>query len=1048
MTTIQNYRDLELQATTPRVVATGSDYINLTSSYQIFRVNTLGNPTPDTINITASLVGNLRGTVTFSVVDGSGTLVPDGNSCSISYSNMLTDTITIKASLDYLGLTYDSTYTISKVYDGAQGEPGESGVSAVIADLLSEADVVFANNDGTGYTLPTGNAVRLYVGNVQQTQDVTYGISGSSTKNGLTASINSSGNISLSGTSWTSDTESFVFTATYALVVYETVYTVSKSKMGATGASAQYCSLAVNNQAITYAADGTTPSPTTTTLTATATNITTPYYEFVIAGVAKQNTTTDTYTYTVPTSYANMPQQVVVNVRSGGSTGTILATDTLALIGIKPGASGTSGAAALQLLVSNEAHVFPADSSGNVTSYTGSGTQIKMYEGATLMTYDGVGTTAGTYKISYTYTNITVGSASLVSGYIVIADASGVAAGVDASSIVWNITGTTSAGTPFTISKTQSFSKSKSGAAGSDAVIPDLISEVDVIPALNDGTGYTLPTADSNALRLYKGGSILASGVTYAVWNGSAWATTATFTGLTLTINASTGVFSLTGASWTSASVSFSLRATYATVNYQSTYKITKALVGATGATGATGSTGAAGNSYRICYLATNSTISTSSTITTSGNSSYPSSAQSSASWGVAGTWVATPPTLSTGQILYQSDGVYSVSTNQTVWNPPYMSSLKVGSLDAISATLGTITSGTITSGTFQTAASGNTRIAIAAATNDMTVYAGSATAFIKMGGTQNNKLFINTTGSSIYPDVYVTNTGTVSGIYVTSTYNNGSRVAFAGLYGTSVSNDGVAGYSDYGYGVIGQINTSSPSSSAGVNGIAYGNGIGCAGTAKGTASTNHGLRGAKESNGTSGLVGVANGYDFYADGAGTNYGPFTGSHDVLFNPQETVELGDIVVDQECILKSNISTAITLVTKSTEPNQKGTVGVVSRIRGYLRNEYPPTVFDMTNNQVVDDYGNTTSPHTSIYEYCCDNYYYHSINALGEGQINVCGENGDLETGDLIVSSSIPGKGMRQSDDIIRSYTVAKVREPVVFDYPTQVKMVACIYLCG
>ena len=46
------------------------------------------------------------------------------------------------------------------------------------------------------------------------------------------------------------------------------------------------------------------------------------------------------------------------------------------------------------------------------------------------------------------------------------------------------------------------------------------------------------------------------------------------------------------------------------------------------------------------------------------------------------------------------------------------------------------------------------------------------------------------------------------------------------------------------------------------------------------------------------------------------------------------------------------------------------------------------------------------------------------------------------------SAGVPGKGMRQSDDIVRSYTVAKAREDVTFSDPTEVKMVACIYLCG
>jgi hypothetical protein len=71
-----------------------------------------------------------------------------------------------------------------------------------------------------------------------------------------------------------------------------------------------------------------------------------------------------------------------------------------------------------------------------------------------------------------------------------------------------------------------------------------------------------------------------------------------------------------------------------------------------------------------------------------------------------------------------------------------------------------------------------------------------------------------------------------------------------------------------------------------------------------------------------------------------------------------------------------------------------------------------------------------------------------MNSLGEGQVNVCGENGDIEIGDLIVTSSIRGKGMRQSDDIVRNYTVAKSREAVTFSSPTEVKTIACIYLCG
>jgi hypothetical protein len=63
-------------------------------------------------------------------------------------------------------------------------------------------------------------------------------------------------------------------------------------------------------------------------------------------------------------------------------------------------------------------------------------------------------------------------------------------------------------------------------------------------------------------------------------------------------------------------------------------------------------------------------------------------------------------------------------------------------------------------------------------------------------------------------------------------------------------------------------------------------------------------------------------------------------------------------------------------------------------------------------------------------------------------VNVIGENGNIKNGDLLVVSSTPGKGMKQDDDIVRNYTVAKARGDWTFTSPTEVKMIPCIYLCG
>lgn len=135
----------------------------------------------------------------------------------------------------------------------------------------------------------------------------------------------------------------------------------------------------------------------------------------------------------------------------------------------KTGAVGATGTGGLTGVLSNEAHVLPAATDGTVSApgYVGSGTQIRVYEGATELQYDGSGLSNGTWTMSSVATNITRGGLTDLGSYLVVADHSGVAAGVDASSIVYTLTGKSSTGVSFTITRLQSFSKSKTGAGGS-----------------------------------------------------------------------------------------------------------------------------------------------------------------------------------------------------------------------------------------------------------------------------------------------------------------------------------------------------------------------------------------------------------------------------------------------------------------------------------------------------------------------------------------------------------------------------------------------------
>jgi hypothetical protein len=105
------------------------------------------------------------------------------------------------------------------------------------------------------------------------------------------------------------------------------------------------------------------------------------------------------------------------------------------------------------------------------------------------------------------------------------------------------------------------------------------------------------------------------------------------------------------------------------------------------------GPPGADGTSSRICFARVAGNPSpVSGTVTTVGNSSYPSSAQSLTTWGFAATWGASDPNPSSTNSLYQSDGTYDPATGLTTWTTPYISSLKVGQLSAITTNTGTLT--------------------------------------------------------------------------------------------------------------------------------------------------------------------------------------------------------------------------------------------------------------------------------------------------------------------------------------------------------------------
>ena len=81
-----------------------------------------------------------------------------------------------------------------------------------------------------------------------------------------------------------------------------------------------------------------------------------------------------------------------------------------------------------------------------------------------------------------------------------------------------------------------------------------------------------------------------------------------------------------------------------------------------------------------------------------------------------------------------------------------------------------------------------------------------------------------------------------------------------------------------------------------------------------------------------------------------------------------------------------------------------------------------------------------------------------INSIGEGAVMVSNINGNLENGDYITTSAIEGLGMKQDDDLLHNYTVAKITQDCDFSSDTtdvihdgqtyKMKLVGCTYHCG
>jgi hypothetical protein len=149
--------------------------------------------------------------------------------------------------------------------------------------------------------------------------------------------------------------------------------------------------------------------------------------------------------------------------------------------------------------------------------------------------------------------------------------------------------------------------------------------------------------------------------------------------------------------------------------------------------------------------------------------------------------------------------------------------------------------------------------------------------------------------------------------------------------------------------------------------------------------------------------------------GAHTSYlSSFTGQHLCMFKDfDQEIHRGLIAIPTQNIvnlngsLKPSITETLPILTLSTKQKDKKAFGVISNIED-------GDSYNQRNVHINIPMKKTFKNERRVF-----------VNSIGEGAIWVSNVNGPLESGDYITTAVIPGYGMKQDDDLLHSYSVAK-----------------------
>lgn len=398
MATIVNARDVELQATSPRVttvdmqdniqvsqdnvtglglVLEGTKQVILQATSQIFQIPKSGATSPASITLTAT-IKNIVATPTLTLQSGTMNIPVTLTSGTFTFSdaNMTTDTVTFLLKATEGSIDYTDTLTVVKAREG---------IDSLNGLLTNESHTVPADALGnvTSYSGASGT-FKVFQGINDVTTVCTFALKAGGNPQGLTYSLTASGasagNYSVTGGYPVGvNIATLTFVATFGTKTIEKVFTISKAKAGVDGATAQALRLNADKQAFTYDGSGNaSPATQTITFTAVQQNLTgSPTFTAVAYNAAGSNIGSIALGGTGSSRTMTNAQFVAPGATAFAVVTVTWSTftDTITVVKLKDGANNIVG------YLTNESAVIATAADGTGGNYAGAGGTFKVFDG-------------------------------------------------------------------------------------------------------------------------------------------------------------------------------------------------------------------------------------------------------------------------------------------------------------------------------------------------------------------------------------------------------------------------------------------------------------------------------------------------------------------------------------------------------------------------------------------------------------------------------------------------------------------------------------------